>query len=192
MLAATLSTDTEAKLPLPKPCGSFSGVRWYCVVSQPQAEYRALAELLAQGFEAYLPLHLDRDAKRDRVIPLFSRYLFVSFDAARHQWRRICSTRGVSSLIWRSSEVPAPLPTGVVEGLIARTSARRIVDDPGDRFGVAYLGIGARGRVTDGPMAGWEGVCTLSAPGRVRLLMGLFGAPREVEFRASAVENIGG
>lgn len=171
----------------PKSCGSRSGPRWHCVISLGQQEHRALAEMLAQDFEAYLPLHLDRTPDRERIVPLFPRYLFAKFDPNWDRWRRICSTRGVYSMIWQSSERPAPLPVGVVENLIERTSARRVVDDPGQRPGVVYLAPGQRGRVQDGALSGMEGICTMSGSGRVKLLLSLFGGTREVEFKRELV-----
>lgn len=120
---------------------------------------------------------------------MFSRYLFCRFDIQRDQWRKICSTRGVQSMIWRSSEVPAPLPIGIVEGLVSRTSARRVVDDPGQTIS-GYLDVGAKGRVSEGPLEGWEGICTMSGTGRVRLLLSMFGGSREVEFKSSAVIEV--
>jgi hypothetical protein len=82
---------------------------------------------------------------------------------------------------------PCPMPVDTVEGLIERTSPRRIVDDPGVMAGVVYLAAGSQGRVTSGPMTGWEGLCTMSSPRRVKLLLEMFGTKREVEFPAELV-----
>src|SRR6185503_2851367 len=74
-------------------CGSrMTGPRWHCAAARSQQEHRALSELLTQGFEAYLPLHLDRPRGRpERIVPLFVGYLFVRFDAFADPWGPIRS-----------------------------------------------------------------------------------------------------
>ncbi len=179
--------DSEDTCARERGCGSH-GARWFCASTHPQQQYKALSELLNQQFEAYLPLHLDRQAGRiDRIEPLFGRYLFVRFDADTDPWGKIRSTRGIQGLICHALGRPTPLPHGIVENLIERTSPRRIVDDPGVVRGVVYLAAGARGRVVEGPFQGWEGLCTLSGSNRVRLLLEMFGSRREVEFKAALV-----
>src|SRR5208283_5465535 len=161
----------------PMPSGSRIGRRWFVAATISGQEHRALFELRGQQFEAYLPLHIEPD--RSRIVPLFRGYLFVSFDPNLDQWRRICSTRGVWSLIWRSPEVPAPVPIGCVEDLIARTSERRIVDDPGlNAPTTTRIPLGANCEVLEGPLTGWRGVCSLSTEKRVRLLLAMFGGDR--------------
>jgi len=60
--------------------------RWYVAQTQPQAEFRAVANLERQGFETYLPRYLKRrrHARRIETIkaPLFPRYVFVRVDIA--------------------------------------------------------------------------------------------------------------
>ena len=187
------TTTTTNYMPDPTGCGSMldptpSGSRrWHVVAAISQQEHRALFELLNQGFNAYLPLHLD--AAKQRITPLFGGYLFAAFDPASDPWGRILSTRGVWSLLRNSAGIPAPVPVGCIEDLIARTSERRIVDDPGASAALSSrMPLGAAGTVVEGPLAGWSGICTLSTEKRVRLLLSLFGGQREVEFSQGAVK----
>jgi hypothetical protein len=87
------------------------------------------------GFTVYLPLHLDlrfrRDVGHGHIGPMFPGYLFPFMDLARDPWRRIYRTRGIAGLIGATTDRPTPLGEGIIEELIARTSPRRIVDDPG-------------------------------------------------------------
>lgn len=167
--------------------------RWYCAWTHPTQEQRAAADLGRLGFRAYLPLHLDRPPghpERARVIPLFSRYLFLSFDVARDQWRRIYRAQGVAGLIGSSPERPTPTPLGVIERLIERTSDAGIVDDPGPWRGAAGIVPGQHARAVDGPFAALTGVCQASARGRVEMLMMIFGRPTSVTFRPAQLETI--
>lgn len=186
------SSTEESAQKLSGSCpGPPANRRWHCAATHGQQEHRALSELLAQGFDAYLPLHLDRRGEVDRIIPMFAGYVFVGFDADSEPWGKVQNTRGVWGLLMSAPGRPQPVPVGIVEDLIARTSARRVVDDPGTSRRHAYMALGSRARVTDGPFEGWEGVCTLSGPSRVRLLLSLFsGGAREVEFNAKVVKEV--
>jgi transcription antitermination factor NusG len=161
------------------PCGSH---RWFCAHTHPAGEFRAELDLLGKGFCVFLPLHLDR--RTERIEPLFSRYLFVQFDPGRDQWRRIYRCRGIETLITTTTDRPLPVPHGIVEALIARTSDRRIVDDPRDE---PLPPPGAAVRVLQGPLAGWAGVVRLSRPNRLRLLLEALAGHVEVELRPEMV-----
>ena len=170
----------------PKPCGCY---RWHVAATFAQSEHTAYAELLAQGYVAYLPLHLDRH--NCRIVPLWRGYVLVAFDAATDAWGSVRRTRGVRDLLTTAPGRPAPLPVGCVEDLIARTSERRIVDDPGVTVTLApTMPVGRLGRVLDGPLAGWQGVCTMSTERRVRLLLAVLGGSREVEFSQKSVTEV--
>lgn len=152
--------------------------RWYCAWTHPNQERRAWIDLKVKGFDAYLPLHLNRPGghpERERVVPLFSRYLFLRFDTARDQWRRVYRALGVAGLIGSSPERPTPAPEGVIEALLARTSSVGVVDDPGPWRGAVGIKAGERARMIDGPFAGLSGVCQASARGRVEMLMAVWG-----------------
>ena len=170
----------------PTPSGCVT--RWYCVATNYGQQFLAEASLRADGWEAFFPLHLDRQAGRaDRIVPMFPGYGFVAF-SPEMDYGAIYRARGVYRLLGKAGAYgPCPMPVDAVEGLIERTSPRRIVDDPGVMAGVVYLTAGSQGRVTAGPMTGWEGLCTMSSPRRVKLLLEMFGTKREVEFPAELV-----
>jgi len=138
------------------------GPRWHCVWAIPAREHLALQALTEQRWNAYLPLHWDR---HHGIVPLFRRYLFVAFDASNDPWGPIRHSRGVADLIRHDDGQPTPIPPGIVEDLIARTSPRRIVDDPGSApFPDPHV---ARQH--------WQNITSLSASARNALLLRLFG-----------------
>ena len=147
-------------------CGSHSaGPRWHCAITHPGQEYRAELACMELGFVAYLPLLLERSILGEsHITPLFRGYLLVQFDRGADQWRRLYRCRGISGLIGVTLDKPTPLPQGVVEGLQARTSDRRIVDDPG-----AYPPPAPSERQH------WHDITKLSGRARTALLLRLFG-----------------
>ena len=76
-------------------------------------------------------------------------------DLARHQWRSVNGTFGVSRLVMRGDQ-PHPVPHGVVEALIAAADARGIL-----QLG-RNLQVGGPVRLLAGPFA--EQLAILVAP----------------------------
>ena len=116
---------------------------WHVVHTRPQLESMAAENLVAQGFDVYLPRFRTtrRHARRiDNVIrPLFPRYLFVGFDHQQRGWNCIRSTRGVHELV-RQGDAPAIISESVVREIRSREdkSGLVIMDyadglTPGDR-----------------------------------------------------------
>src|SRR5260370_10105650 len=104
--------------------------RWYDVHTLPFAEARAEGQLHRQGFRTFQPKRHKtvRHARRSSTVeaPFFPRYLFIVLDLARHQWRSVNSTFGVSRLVMRGDR-PHPVSRGVVEALIAAADGRGIM-----------------------------------------------------------------
>lgn len=149
--------------------------RWFVVRTQPNGEFKALAHILRQGFDAYLPRYLKRRRharKTDTVQkPLFPGYLFVGMDLERARWRALNSTIGVSELICHSG-LPAPVPDEVIDDI------RRHEDESGNVLLGERAGLrkGDKVRITDGAMADHIGI--FEAPSdqhRVFLLLELLG-----------------
>lgn len=124
-----------------------------------------------------------------RVVPMFPGYLLVLMNLADPIWRRVATLPGVERILGSGPEDPTPLPSGVVEEILARP------EDVLERLEGArtVVTVGVTGRVTDGPLAGQEGVCVgvsnRSAGERVTLLLNLLGMPRPVELLASQIER---
>ena len=80
-------------------CGSHSGLRWHCGQTHPGRHFEARDRLIAQGFEAVLPLGARQlPGGALRIEPLFGPYLIVRFDVAKPGWKRIPNTRGMRRL----------------------------------------------------------------------------------------------
>ena len=128
--------------------GGGAMIAWYAVHTRPQAEAKALENLLRQGYEAYLPRYRTeiRHARRRQTVlrPLFPRYLFAGIDREAMRWRPILSTVGVSDLV-RSGDEPLPVAPEIVEALRAQEGAGAF-DAPGPPPLAAGRRIGAHQR----------------------------------------------
>ena len=138
--------------------------RWYCAWTHPNKEFVANRELLNQDFETYLPLHMERSGQK--IVPLFRRYIMIRFDPDRDAWGSIMNTRGVGGLIRHAPDRPTPLPDIAIAELMARTSARGVVDD---------IGNAGPQEPPHGVKPVWQGLGALNSENRRRLLLRLFG-----------------
>src|ERR1700746_2593156 len=135
----------------PMPPSILSGSeRWFAVHTLPFAEARAECQLRRQEFRTFQPKRHKtiRHARKLSTVeaPFFPRYLFIVLDLARHQWRSVNGTIGVSRLVMCGDQ-PNPVPPGVVEALIEAADAR------GDlRLGIKLRSGGAV-RLMAGPFA---------------------------------------
>jgi transcriptional antiterminator RfaH len=139
----------------------------------PFAEARAEGQLHRQGFRTFHPKRNKtvRHARRLRTVeaPYFPRYLFIVLDLARHQWRSVNGTFGVSRLVMRGDQ-PQPVPRGVVEALIGATDARGIL-----QF-AEKLQVGGSVRLMAGAFAEQLAILDeLDDSGRVRVLLDILG-----------------
>ena len=159
--------------------------RWYLVRTAPKSERRAQFHLNAQGFCTYAPwiVKTVRHARQFRSVhaPLFPGYLFIILDLGRDRWLCVRSTVGVASMICRDNR-PVPVPTGIVEGLIAQTDATNVT-----RLD-SSLTPGASVRILSGPFAQLVGM--LERPndsGRVWVLLDIMGTAVPVALQRAAL-----
>jgi len=159
--------------------------RWFVVQTQPKRERKAEWHLGAQGFRIFLPQirKTVRHARQLRTVqaPLFARYLFAILDLERDHWSPMRSTIGVSRLVTHRSGQPIPVPTGIVESLIAR-SDRDVTSLDADMV------EGQRVRILRGPFADLVGtLARLDEAGRVRILLEMMGTAVPIALHRSAL-----
>ena len=151
----------------------------------PHQENRALLNLHRLGFRSFVP-RLRRTIRharrlRDTLKPLFPGYIFIVIDLSKQRWRSINGTFGVASLIM-CAEQPTPVPSGVVEALVASCEIGGTVrlDDS--------LEIGQTVRILSGPFA--QTLCRLAHlddRGRVRVLLEIMGMEVAAQLDRSAI-----
>jgi transcription antitermination factor NusG len=171
--------DSDASLdPASLSCRCNPDWRWYCAWTHPNREHQAARELRLMGLETYLPLHLTRRNTEWRaIVPMFPRYLFIVM-VPDTPWaemlRQARSTGGaVAGLIRHAPDKPTPLPVGVIEDFISRTSWRGVVDEPEEEKPFE-IEVDTPVSVADGPLAATAGIVRLSSSARCKVLMGMF------------------
>jgi transcriptional antiterminator RfaH len=155
------------------PGAGVIGPRWFVVHTQPRREALAIEHLNRQEFGTFCPMfrRTVRHARKCTTVlsALFPNYVFVQFDPSWDRWRSINGTRGVVRLI-SHSDVPSPVPGGVVEALQHRMQADGVMD------WTTTLEVGDAVKVVGGPFADLVGTLErLDASGRVRVLLDLLG-----------------
>lgn len=152
--------------------------------------------LIELGFEACFPEYVPawrkaRGGKSVELVPVFSGYVFVSFDPADRAWWRLYQLRnperGLESMLGVDAYRPIALPAGDMERLMAEPEVVADVLPPSL--------VGRSVTVVDGPLSqGWNrfvGVCEWSSEDRVRVLLSCFGArPTSVLMDRSHVELV--
>jgi transcriptional antiterminator RfaH len=161
--------------------------QWYVIQTHAMAEEKAAFNLKRQGFRPYFPRYLKKRSHARRVDwvarPLFPCYLFVEMDVEATQWQAIRSTIGVSHFICLG-ELPAPVPEGIVEAIIAREDEKGHVGlSLGDLFNK-----GQEVEITNGPMAEFSAIFDcVGDKDRVFVLMDLMGRQMRVRVPLEAV-----
>jgi transcriptional antiterminator RfaH len=163
-------------------------ISWYAVYTRPQAEAKALANLIRQGYQVYLPrcrVRISHARRREVVLrPLFPRYLFAGLDRARMPWWPIRSTFGVAGLVQVGKE-PAPVPEELVNSLRDSEAAGlfdRLLAHPPMRLGDLV-------RVTEGAFQDMVGrLIELRDQDRVVVLLDLLGGAVRTQLDSAAVE----
>jgi len=144
------------------------GPRWRLVRALTGREVFAAEQLERQGFVTFLPKQLKtvRHARKVRIAlgAYFPGYLFVELDLAKHRWRSVNGTLGVTHLVG-SEDRPAAVPRGVVEALIEAADPRGVLTGP-------PLQAGQKVRIIAGAFADQLAVIErLDDAGRVRVLL---------------------
>jgi transcriptional antiterminator RfaH len=163
-------------------------ISWYAVYTRPQAEATALANLVRQGYQVYLPrcrVRISHARRREVMLrPLFPRYLFAGLDRALMPWWPIRSTFGVAGLVQAGKE-PAAVPEEIITGLRDCEAAGTF-----DRlFPQRSMRLGDLVRVTEGAFQDMVGrLIELRDQDRVIVLLDLLGRTVRTQFEAVTVE----
>jgi len=157
--------------------------RWFAVRLKPALRRSAMAGMEAKGFAVHAPLLVLRATARERRSePLFGDYVFVAFDPLVEGWVDLRYVPGVRQLLCRPDGMPAPMPAGYVERLIAAGDVET------DTARIDRIPPGTPVRIVAGPLAGLVGLAVTSTAQRVRMLVEeVMGGTRELVIDARVV-----
>jgi transcriptional antiterminator RfaH len=133
-------------------------LRWYVIHTKASAEVVAQVNLERQGYEVYLPRLVQcvmrRQQRRERIVALFPRYLFLRLCEGSQPLGPVRSSVGVSGVV-RFGYRYALIADETIRHLQARadplTGLHRL-------SGPAPLACGAAVRIGAGPFDGLEGI----------------------------------
>ena len=141
---------------------------WSVVQTESQRESVAAKFLRQQGFESYLPRIAMKSSGRERIVPLFPAYLFVTII---DRWYSIRWTVGVLRILTVDG-IPARIGDKVMAAIQKREGENGLIklpQAPGIRRGQPV-------RMVRGSFAERVGVYDgMSGPDRVRVLIELLG-----------------
>ena len=155
---------------------------WFVAKTKPSRERLALANLVNQSINAFLPLRRCTRRRSGRLTeasaPLFPGYIFLRLTDERASWRRVNSTLGVSYLI-AANERPTPLPSGFVEMLLGAADKEGVVSH------APLLRAGDRVEFSHGAFARQFGrILSMDDKGRVCVLLEMLSMQVPVKTRA--------
>lgn len=156
------------------------GARWYCIQSRPHMEIFSLDRVTERGFVAFMP-RLKRQLPDKSIVvrSLFGTCYFVRFDFFVDPWRDLWRAPGIRRIFGPSPELPTPLPAQevmILHGWIKTAIAEGVAKS--EMFeDLPEIDLNQRVRIIgEGPLADLEGLCRLSAGGRVKILTDLLGS----------------
>ncbi|OCC22915.1 hypothetical protein MB02_14195 [Croceicoccus estronivorus] len=163
-----------------------AGLNWYVVETQPRAEARSQNHLERQNFLCFCPRFRTtrRHARRveNVLAPLFPGYLFVKFDCEQDPWRAINGTRGVKRLVGSPKGAPQPMPSEVMDALMARCDRQEVKQVLGS------VRPGQSVRLIAGPFADrLARIEALDSKGRLRVLLDMLGTVSPINVALSDV-----
>lgn len=164
---------------------------WFAVFTKPRQERIALENLERQAFHCFLPMAINpyqrRTTRRQRVEPLFPRYLFLSAVPDQQSLGPVRSTRGVNTLVRFGMKI-AEVPESVIEFI----QNQRDPDDGLVRLDPVPVAPGDQVRVFDGPLAGAQGLLQeCCGERRAMLLIDMMGRQTTVEVDRMVLQKTG-
>lgn len=168
-------------------------VSWYVAQTEPfkgmVAEREIVGRLGLVVFNPKIRTVYRSLKKRDRetIRPYVPGYLFVQFDVCVEGWERINKQRGVRSLMYAASEVPARVKDEALLPLMAMCLDGFLIEEEADSF---LFKVGSTARAMEGPFAGFSGKVERSSLERVTVMIDIFGRPVPVDGRPAMFELV--
>jgi transcription antitermination factor NusG len=141
--------------------------QWFAIYTRSRTEKKVAAELIEQGYEAWIPLLKTMrqwsDRKKMVEVPLFNSYIFVRINLSKI--RSIISKADGAVYVVSFSGQPAAIPDKQIEDL-------KLLLDSSEKFEISFNEFiyGDRVEVTRGTLKGLQGMF-VQYKGQKRVLM---------------------
>jgi len=148
-----------------------TALAWHAIWTHSHCEQLVHDQLAAKGFDTFLPkatIWSRRNGKQRPLLrPLFPGYLFVQHELDKQSHVEILKARGVVRVLGERWDAPARIPAEEVAAI------RQLVDADTPLLPHQYLPSGSRVRISDGPLAGVEGILLRSKPQKGLLVVSI-------------------
>jgi transcription termination/antitermination protein NusG len=178
----TTETERPSFTTTDQSLGSEAGARrWYALWTKSHCEQLVLDQLAAKGFHAFLPkieAWSRRGGRRHRIhVPMFSSYLFLHHVMDLNSYIEVLKTRELVRVLGDGHDRLAVIPDVEIEAI------QKVVQAQLPALPYPYLREGQRVRITEGPLAGVEGILVHTKPNKGLLVLSI-----ELFQRSVAVE----
>jgi transcription termination/antitermination protein NusG len=166
---------------------SIGNPAWYAVWTQSHFEQAVSQQLSAKGFAAFLPemsVWSKRGGEKRLIkVPMFPGYLFVRDSMQKQSYIEILKARGVVRILEDGWARLTPIPDHEIDAI------QQVVAADIPVFPHVHLAHGDRVEVTEGPLAGLEGLFVQDKPSKGRLVLNveLLGRSVAVEVDCTAI-----
>jgi len=157
---------------------------WYAIWTRSHCERLVAQQLTAKGFRSFLPEIEIRSARRAAgQVPMFPGYLFVQAAMDKRHYIEMLQVRGVVRILEDGWTRLTPVPDAEIDAV------QQVVDAKVPVFPHPQVREGDRVRVTEGPLAGLEGVFVQdrTSKGRFVVSIALLGRSVAVEMDRTAL-----
>jgi len=164
--------DAPVEIPI------FTGRVWYVAVVKPLAQYREMARkaLRARGYAVFLPMcrEIILQAGQQEIVerPMYGRYLFVGVEPGGDSWA-IRWVPGIQHMTLDARRRPVTIAVSVLSAIsdrMVRDGGVINLVPPPKTVGSGFV-PGQLVRITDGTLAGWEGLFQADQGARCRVLL---------------------
>jgi transcriptional antiterminator NusG len=182
-------SQTEGGEALAVSGAGLGNAAWYAVWTHSHCEQVVNQQLSAKGFAAFLPemsVWSKRGGEKRLIrVPMFPGYLFVRDPMGKTSYIEILKARGVARILEDGWSRLTPIPDREIDAI------QQVVGADVPVFSHAHLTHGDRVEVTEGPLAGLEGLFVQDKPskGRLVLTVDLLGRSVAVEVDCTAVQS---
>jgi transcription antitermination factor NusG len=126
---------------------------WFAIQVRPKYEFLTSTILRSKGYEEFVPSYVSirrwSDRSKKLNVPLFTGYVFCRFN--EHACAQVITTPGVIRIVGTGSRIMA-IEDAEIEAIRTAVNSGKPVEP------CAYLAVGDRVCVTEGAMAGIQGI----------------------------------
>jgi transcription antitermination factor NusG len=159
---------------------------WYALWTASHCERLVRDQLLARGFDAFLPespVWSKRGSTRRLIdAPMFPGYLFLHHPMDKASYVEVRKTRGLVQVLGDAWDRLHAIPADEVEAI------RRVHQAKLPAMPHPYLRVGQRVRLVGGPLAGLTGVLSQTSPDRGVVVLSVHMLARSVAVQVACTD----